>query len=359
MWLLLSALACVAPTTPPGPADVLDTALPATEEVHGVLSLNLHCLKLSGTAFTDNASRMEAVAVESVARSVETLAVQEACSDGVVDAVELLAAALERESGEVWSHVWTPTHVAWEGTSDEAQEGVAILHRGALGESWVVSYAAQGALSRKALGVELSDGTHCYSIHLDHEDPDVRLRQSRETVTHALGRAAPGLDLIIAGDLNGDATSPAYATFGAMGFIDASATLPENVIDRIFVHRGAGWGPGEAELLFEHDNVVSDHPAVWVGLGPQVPGDLVLTRIVAEVDVGWGHWLTIRGDTAPLSWDIGWPAYAVSDAEWMLVLTEIGVPFSYKLLLDDETWQIGDDNEGMPGVDNDLTPIWE
>jgi len=83
--------------------------------------------------------------------------------------------------------------------------------------------------------------------------------------------------------------------------------------------------------------------------------DSVLTRIVATVDVGFGSTLSVRGDAAPLSWERGWWAWPAASDRWELVLTEVEEGFAYKTLLDDVTWQTGED---ATGVETEVRPTF-
>lgn len=72
------------------------------------------------------------------------------------------------------------------------------------------------------------------------------------------------------------------------------------------------------------------------------PAKLKLTRIVANVDVGWGSQLYIRGEGAGLSWEQGIPMLCENDTEWHWVAeTDVG-PISFKFLIDDKIWANGE-----------------
>lgn len=92
------------------------------------------------------------------------------------------------------------------------------------------------------------------------------------------------------------------------------------------------------------------------------PGEPVITtRIVANHDPGPDHFIAVRGDAGPLTWDWGWPSGPPEDGSdrWTLVLTELPAgSFAYKILIDDATWQTGDNVEGTAGTDNETTPVF-
>ena len=67
-----------------------------------------------------------------------------------------------------------------------------------------------------------------------------------------------------------------------------------------------------------------------------------VTRIVANVDVGWGNLLYIRGEGAGLSWDQGVPMICNNDTEWHWIAETEAGPISFKFLINDEKWALGE-----------------
>lgn len=335
----------------------------AAAERLAVLSLNLHCLITDGTPFATNSERLAAVAEAAAAEGVVALALQEVCQREGESALELLEASLEEATGDSWSGIWALSHLAWEGTGDEAEEGVALLARGAISGEEVLTYFVQGDLQRVAVAATLSPALgslRLISVHLDHEDAAVREAQARQSAAAALA-SHDSLGVLVAGDLNDREGGTAHGALVEMGFEDLTDPLDEGRIDHILAHRGAPVRADEAVLMFDGGAYpeVSDHPGVLVRLEPVGVVEPVVTRITALVDVGWGHHLTVRGDTAPLSWDVGWPAYPAQDARWELVLTELPAgTFEYKVLVDDEIWQAGDNEVGTAGEDCEVTPTF-
>lgn len=68
-----------------------------------------------------------------------------------------------------------------------------------------------------------------------------------------------------------------------------------------------------------------------------------ITRILAKVNVGWGNCLYIRGAGAELSWDKGVVLQCVGEDEW---IWEQFVPkgdVTFKLLINDSLWSVGED----------------
>ena len=99
------------------------------------------------------------------------------------------------------------------------------------------------------------------------------------------------------------------------------------------------------------------HPGVLVRLEPGRGDDVRLTRMTAEVDAGWGHFLAVRGDTAPLDWEGGWPARVTGDTTWEFATTEWDEgSVAFKWLLDDATWQSGDDQQVDAGGEHSSSP---
>ncbi len=368
MWSLLFLAACVSPSPevvdgalPPvdatgdtGPSAV-DSGTPVDDpQLLGLLSLNLHCFKLDGTPFVDHDARWAAIAEAVADGDVDVLALQEVCVRDDLDALVQLEGALEAATGDAWDGAFALAHVAWEGTADEADEGVGLLSRVGLSEPTEIAYVDPGELRRVGLFATLDDGTTVVTVHLDYGNETAREDQGRQTASQVLA-AAENLDVVVAGDLNGRSGGPAHAAFGAMGFRDVSTEAGAD-IDHAFAHRGGRWQAERSEAWFEGDEAVSDHPGVFVELVAGEAEPVELTRIVANVDVGFGHTLSVRGDTEPLSWERGWWAWPAAADRWELVLTEVDGGFAFKTLIDDATWQAGDDAVGEAGAERVVYP---
>ncbi len=67
-----------------------------------------------------------------------------------------------------------------------------------------------------------------------------------------------------------------------------------------------------------------------------------VTRIVANVDVGWGNMLYIRGEGAGLSWEQGVPMLCNNGTEWTWTAETDAEPISFKFLVNDEIWAAGE-----------------
>jgi endonuclease/exonuclease/phosphatase family metal-dependent hydrolase len=380
--LLMLAVGCTSTVTP-GPTTTTDTGPtgptgPPTGDTGAteaggaltVLSLNLHCFKLEGTPFASNNERFAAVAEVVAAEAVDAIALQEACvSDAEGAAIDRLALALEAATGTAWGSAWEDTHPAWEGTPDEAEEGVGILVRG--GEPLDVQsvvYVRQGPLRREALAatVTASSGASArlYTVHLDFDDGDARRAQARETALHALVHADPATwATLIAGDYNAVAADPALVELEGAGFARLSAASdPDGAeIDHVLAPIPAGFEVLESRLVLDGASGpwVSDHPGVLVRLEVGPPAAAVVTRFAATHDAGFGHHLALRGGTAPLDWELGWPAVNTAADRWEAAFLGWSAgTIAYKWLVDDVTWEAGDDHTVEAGATGDVAPTF-
>jgi len=84
----------------------------------------------------------------------------------------------------------------------------------------------------------------------------------------------------------------------------------------------------------------------------------ITTTISAQLDVGFGNTLYLRGEGPGLSWDKGVAMDCVADDRWSLVLTESARPILCKFLLNDETWCAGEDYLVKPGSSEVFTPVF-
>lgn len=326
-----------------------------------VLSLNLHCFRLDGTRYASNAERFGAIASLAAERQVDVLALQEACARPDETAIDALRAALEDETGAAWTSTWALAHVAWEGTPDEADEGVGLLVRGTLSDPDVLEHAVQGPLHRVAVSATLPSelgGVRVTSVHFEVLEPGARTMQARETAVAALVDSDDGFAAIVAGDFNDVEGSPTHAAFPAMGYLAADAGLDPAGIDHVMIHRAASLRPAAVEAVLVGSQAVSDHPGILVRFEP-ADGDAVsVTRIIAVIDAEIDGFVALRGDTEPLSWQLGFPLRRVAPGEHTFVTTELAAAFEYKLLVDDTLWQTGPNLVGDAGTDHVVMPVF-
>lgn len=67
------------------------------------------------------------------------------------------------------------------------------------------------------------------------------------------------------------------------------------------------------------------------------------TSIIANVDVGFGNSLFVRGEGAPgLSWDQGTQMDNISPYEWACSTSAAKGEVTFKFLINDEVWSVGD-----------------
>ena len=84
----------------------------------------------------------------------------------------------------------------------------------------------------------------------------------------------------------------------------------------------------------------------------------VKTTITAQIDIGFGHVLHIRGEGPGLSWDRGVLMNCVADDQWQIVLGESARPIVFKFLVDDLSWSAGVDYTAAPGESVVLAPTF-
>ena len=87
---------------------------------------------------------------------------------------------------------------------------------------------------------------------------------------------------------------------------------------------------------------------------PQQP----VTKIKAQIDIGFGNELFIRGNAAGLSWDKGIQMNCVNDDMWTFTLVGAAGPIAFKFLVNDLTWSAGEDYVVQPGADFVVQPTF-
>ncbi len=83
-----------------------------------------------------------------------------------------------------------------------------------------------------------------------------------------------------------------------------------------------------------------------------------VTTIVAQIDVGFGNALYLRGSSAGLSWDRGLLMESIASDQWRAVLGESSQPVVFKLLVNDETWCVGEDYTVTAGGSVTVAPVF-
>jgi hypothetical protein len=82
------------------------------------------------------------------------------------------------------------------------------------------------------------------------------------------------------------------------------------------------------------------------------------TVVVAQIDVGFGNTLYIRGEGPGLSWEKGIPLDCVADDKWSHSIPETSKPIVFKFLINDQTWCKGDDFVAQPGTTVTVSPVF-
>jgi len=84
----------------------------------------------------------------------------------------------------------------------------------------------------------------------------------------------------------------------------------------------------------------------------------VTTTIIANVDVGFGNTLYIRGAGAGLSWDKGTALENDSPYEWSFRTTAAKDEVTFKFLINDEAWADGDNLTVPSGGTSVSSPVF-
>jgi len=80
------------------------------------------------------------------------------------------------------------------------------------------------------------------------------------------------------------------------------------------------------------------------------------TTIIANIDVGFGNALFVRGDGPGLSWSKGIPMDCAADTTWSLSMSGVRSAFEYKVLINDQYWSAGENEIARPGNLNSVNP---
>jgi hypothetical protein len=82
------------------------------------------------------------------------------------------------------------------------------------------------------------------------------------------------------------------------------------------------------------------------------------TVISAQIDVGFGNTLYLRGEGPGLSWDVGVALESVADDTWSISLPSNGKPVVFKFLINDLSWSVGSDYVVDSGAKVVLVPTF-
>lgn len=76
---------------------------------------------------------------------------------------------------------------------------------------------------------------------------------------------------------------------------------------------------------------------------PKPASKAVGAKVTAQVNIGFGNALYLRGEGQGLSWEKGVPMDCIADDLWSLSVTRSAQPLVFKFLVNDEIWSAGED----------------
>ena len=82
------------------------------------------------------------------------------------------------------------------------------------------------------------------------------------------------------------------------------------------------------------------------------------TFISAQVDIGFGNHLTIRGEGPGLSWNEGLVMDCVGNNLWTVSIKQAAKPVIFKVLVNDLSWSAGVDHTVAPGQSITVYPTF-
>jgi len=80
------------------------------------------------------------------------------------------------------------------------------------------------------------------------------------------------------------------------------------------------------------------------------------STVMAQIDIGFGNLLFVRGEGAGLSWTSGVAMDCAADDQWKITLPPSKDPVVFKLLINDLTWSNGENYQAAPGETVVVTP---
>ncbi len=83
-----------------------------------------------------------------------------------------------------------------------------------------------------------------------------------------------------------------------------------------------------------------------------------VTTIRAKIDIGFGNLLYLRGDGPGLSWEKGIAMECVDDIMWNWSTNATVKAFTYKMLVNDLSWSVGEDYTAHSGKVNAIKPAF-
>ena len=92
--------------------------------------------------------------------------------------------------------------------------------------------------------------------------------------------------------------------------------------------------------------------------GPAASRRPVVTTITARINIGFGNTLHLRGEGPGLSWDRGVPMECIAADLWRLNLGEFARGYTFKVLVNDLTWNSGPNYSVASGAVVNITPAF-
>jgi hypothetical protein len=100
--------------------------------------------------------------------------------------------------------------------------------------------------------------------------------------------------------------------------------------------------------------VVAPAPVAASAPPPAVPR----ITVTAQIDIGFGNQLFIRGEGGSLSWEVGRLMDCVADDQWSAVFDDCAGPVAFKLLVNDLNWSAGENYVASPGDAIVVAPVF-
>jgi hypothetical protein len=82
------------------------------------------------------------------------------------------------------------------------------------------------------------------------------------------------------------------------------------------------------------------------------------TFVSAQIDIGFGNHLYLRGEGPGLSWDHGLAMDNTGSNLWTAAIKGTVAPVVFKVLVNDLTWSTGPDYVAKPGKSLTVTPMF-
>ena len=82
------------------------------------------------------------------------------------------------------------------------------------------------------------------------------------------------------------------------------------------------------------------------------------TFISAQINIGFGNHLYIRGEGPGLSWDYGVAMDCTGADLWTITIKHVATPVIFKVLVNDLSWSTGQDYIAQAGKSLTITPAF-